>query len=165
MTDKEWFCDSVRKYESSFYSLAFSLLKNEADASEAVSEAILRAYSNLNKLNSKSAFKAWMLRIVHNTSVEIIRKNSHSVSIDDSVFETYQAEDNYNDTDIRVTVRRAVDNLPTAYKVVTELFYYENLSVNQIAEITSTNSAAVRKQLSRARAILREMLKDDFLYE
>lgn len=73
---KEEFCEQIRCYEKSMYHLALSILKNEADAGDAVSEAIYRAYRNRNTLKNKKAFQAWILQIVHNTAVEIIRKNS-----------------------------------------------------------------------------------------
>lgn len=56
----------------------------------------------------------------------------------------------------------AVNSLKQPYRTVVVLFYYENLSVSKIAQITSTNMVTVKKQLSRARKMLREILKEDF---
>ena len=67
-----------------------------------------------------------------------------------------------NDISARLTVREAVNSLKQPYRTVVVLFYYENLSVSKIAQITSTNMPAVKKQLSRARKMLREILKEDF---
>lgn len=56
------------------YYLAFSLVQNEADAADVIGEAILRAYKSIDGLKSEKAFKPWLLKIIHNTAVEYIRK-------------------------------------------------------------------------------------------
>ena len=83
MTDKDTFCDQIRLQERAMYYLAFSIVKNEADATEVISEAIFRAYKNLDTLKNIQAFKPWILRIVHNTAAEFIRKNSKTISFDE----------------------------------------------------------------------------------
>ena len=74
MTDKEEFCENIRLCEKAMYSLAISIVKSDSDAGEIISEAIYRAYKNINSLNSINSFKPWILSIVHNTAVEMIRK-------------------------------------------------------------------------------------------
>ncbi|MDD6208696.1 MAG: sigma factor-like helix-turn-helix DNA-binding protein [Clostridiales bacterium] len=65
---KDEFVRLVSKYRSGMYRMSYSLLKNQADAEDAVSEAILKAYENLEQLKKPSKFKAWMMQIVVNTS-------------------------------------------------------------------------------------------------
>ena len=160
MTDKNEFCENIRLYEKSMYSLAFSIVKNNADAAEVISESILRAYKNIQTLKKADSFKPWILRIIHNTAVEMMRKNSKIIPME----ETPDIPDDSpeNDITIRLSVREAVNSLKQPYRTVVVLFYYENLSVSKIAQITSTNMVAVKKQLSRARKMLREILKEDF---
>ena len=160
MTDKNEFCENIRLYEKSMYSLAFSIVKNNADAAEVISESILRAYKNIQTLKKADSFKPWILRIIHNTAVEMIRKNSKIIPME----ETPDIPDDSpeNDITIRLSVREAVNSLKQPYRTVVILFYYENLSVSKIAQITSTNIGTVKKQLSRARKMLREILKEDF---
>lgn len=62
----------------------------------------------------------------------------------------------------KLALHDAVAQLQTPYRTVVVLFYFENLSVSEIAKITGTNTAAVKKQLSRARKMLREILQEDF---
>ena len=160
MTDKNEFCENIRLYEKSMYSLAFSIVKNNADAAEVISESILRAYKNIQTLKKADSFKPWILRIIHNTAVEMMRKNSKIIPME----ETPDIPDDSpeNDITIRLSVREAVNSLKQPYRTVVVLFYYENLSVSKIAQITSTNMPAVKKQLSRARKMLLEILKEDF---
>lgn len=142
------------------YSLAFSIVGNDSDAGEIISESIYRAYKNLSTLKNENSFKPWMLRIVRNTAVELIRKSSKIIPEE----KNFEIPENSPENDIitKLTLFEAVNSLKPTYRTVVTLFYYENLSVSKIAQITSTNTAAVKKQLSRAREILREILKEDF---
>lgn len=160
MTEKEEFCENVRLCENAMYSLAYSIVKNDSDAGEIISEAIYRAYKNLDTLKNKKAFKSWMLQIVHNTAVEMIRKNSKIIPMEE--IEDTAGESGENEVATKLVLREAVESLKQPYRTVVVLFYYENLSVSKIAQITSTNVVAVKQQLSRARKMLREILKEDF---
>lgn len=159
MIDKDNFCEKVRSLEGAMYRLAFSLLKNEYDAADAMSEAVFRAYCNLASLRKESAFKTWMLRIVHNTSMELLKKRRDTLDIDEQF--DLSAEEPCVDTATRLTLQNAVHRLRQPYRTVILLFYYENLPIAQIAQITDTGSAAVRKQLSRAREMLKEILEKE----
>ena len=142
------------------YSLAFSIVKNNADAAEVISESILRAYKNIQTLKKADSFKPWILRIIHNTAVEMIRKNSKIIPIDE--LNNAVQESNENEIATNLTLKSAVEQLRQPYRTVVVLFYYENLSVSKIAQITDSNAVTVKQQLSRARKMLREALKEDF---
>ena len=160
LTDKDIFCEQIRLCEKAMYSLAFSIVRNDSDAGEIISESIYRAYKNLETLKNDNSFKPWILRIVHNTAVEMIRKNSKIIPMGE--IPDFPDDNLENDITTRLTVREAVNRLKQPYRTVVVLFYYENLSVFKIAQITNTNIGAVKKQLSRARKMLREILKEDF---
>ena len=160
LIDKDAFCEHIRLCEKAMYSLAFSIVRNDSDAGEIISESIYRAYKNLDTLKNENYFKPWMLRIVHNTAVEMIRKNSKIITSEKTP--NIPDDNPENEITARITIREAVNSLKQPYRTVVVLFYYENLSVSKIAQITSTNMPAVKKQLSRARKMLREILKEDF---
>lgn len=155
------FCEKVRLYEDAMYSLAFSILRNDQDASDAISESIMKAYCNVSQLKNTHAFKPWLLKIVNNTCLEMLRNKHTSLSID----EQYDVEDASNNRDIstKLVLREAVEQLAQPYRTVVVLFYYENLSIVEISTITGGSIIAVKKQLSRARSMLRNSLnKEDF---
>ena len=160
MIDKDTFCEHIRLCENAMYSLAFSVVRNEADAEEIISESIYRAYSKSDTLKNEKSFKPWILRIVHNTAVEMIRKNSKIIPF--SEIPDMPCDNAEKDITASLTLRNAVNGLKQPYRTVVVLFYYENLSVSEIAQITSSNIVAVKQQLSRARKMLREILKEDF---
>ena len=129
MIGKEEFCNKIKQCEVSMYYLAQSIVNDKEDASDVVNESILKAYEKLEHLKNEELFKTWILRIVHNTAIEMIRKNKKMLE-------------------------------KQTYREVKILFYYENLSVEEISQITNTNILTVRKQLSMVRKQLKELLKE-----
>ncbi len=159
MIDKDTFCRLVRQNEKAMYSVAFSILSNESDAADAISEAIYRAYKSLDTLKNEYAFKPWILRIVRNCAVELVRSNKNLLSIDDVEVEESSGE---NDIVTALTLRKAVEQLKQPYKEVVVLYYYEDLSIAQISKITGASVVTAKQQLSRARKMLRDMLMETF---
>ena len=159
MIDKDTFCRLVRQNEKAMYSVSFSILSNESDAADAISEALYRAYKNLDTLKNEYAFKPWILRIVRNCAVELVRSNKNLLSIDDVEVEESSGE---NDIVTALTLRKAVEQLKQPYKEVGVVYYYEDLSIAQISKITGASGVTAKQQLSRARKMLRDMLMETF---
>lgn len=162
MIDMDSFCRLIKQNEKAMYSVAFSILSNESDAADAISESIYRAYKNLDTLNNIYSFKPWLLRIVRNCAVELVRSNKKLLSIDDFEIEESSSE---NEIVTALTLRKAVDQLKQPYREVVVLFYFEDLSIAQISKITGTSVVTAKQQLSRARKMLREMLMETFSNE
>lgn len=157
---KDDFCEQIRLCEGAMYRLALSIVKNRCDAEDVLSEAVYLAYKNLDTLKNSRSFKPWILRIVHNAAVGLIRKNAPIVLTDTIPEENDENSENRLATSL--TLRQAVESLKQPYRTVVVLFYYENIPAAKIAQITGARPAAVKQQLSRARKLLWEMLKEDF---
>ena len=71
--EKEWFCNKIEEYKYSLYRLSLSILKNEQDAQDAVSEAICSAYAKLDTLSDKETFNLWMMSTLTYASYYIYR--------------------------------------------------------------------------------------------
>ena len=162
MTDKELFCEQIRQQEKAMYTLAFSVVRNETDAAEIISESIFRAYKSMDTLKNEKAFKPWILLIVHNTAVEFVRKNSKIISLDEVEIPD---ENNENRLITTISLKEAIESLKQPYRTVIVLFYYEDFSIAQISKITDASIATVKQRLFRARKQLREILKEDFRNE
>lgn len=159
--EREYFCECIRECEKGMYALAFGILKNEEDAADIMQESIIKAYCNLDALRDKKKFRPWIMSIVHNTAIEFIKKKKPTVDIE-SQWDLAE-EDPCVDTATKLTVWEAVQKLKLPYRTIVILFYYENCSVRQIANITSASEPAVRQQLLRARKMLAKLLdKEDF---
>lgn len=161
MTDKDYFCECIRQYENSMYKLAMGILKNEPDAEDAMQDAILKAYSNLDQLKDRSKFRPWILSIVHNCSIECIRKRKNMADIDEELW--IAAPEPTVDIAAKIAIWEAVQKLKMPFRTVIILFYYEDCSIIQIAEITNTNVNSVKTRLLRGRKMLAQLLsREDF---
>lgn len=154
INQKEWFCNNIKKLENGMYRLSYSILKNDADAQDAVQEAIYKSYKNLENLKDKRKFKPWIYKIVTNTSFEILKNTQNYLDIEE---ENIQSEN--VDIETNITLWNAVQNLKQPYRTVITLFYYEDMSIKEISKITGNNTDAVKKQLSRGREKIKEVIK------
>ena len=150
---KNWFCDNIKNLENGMYRLSYSILKNEEDAKDAVQEAIYNAYKNLETLKDKRKFKSWIYKIVANTSFEILRNKKNYIDIEQ---ENILAEK--IDIDTNLTLWKAVQGLEQPYRTTITLFYYEDMSIKEISEITGSKVDAIKKQLSRGRDKIKEVI-------
>lgn len=150
---KNWFCDNIKNLENGMYRLSYSILKNEEDAQDAVQEAIYNAYKNLETLKDKRKFKSWIYKIITNTSLEILRNKKNYIDIEQ---ENIPAEK--IDIDTNLTLWKAVQGLEQPYRTTITLFYYEDMSIKEISEITGSKVDAIKKQLSRGRDKIKEVI-------
>lgn len=159
MLANDAFCEQIRRQEKAMYSLALSVVGNETDAQDVLCEAIFRAYKSLDTLRDADAFRPWILKIVHNTAVEWIRKNAKTVFLHEVEIVKDSHENRLVTT---LPLKAAVESLRQPYRTVVVLYYYEEMPMAQIAKITGTTIVTVKQRLSRARKQLREILKEDF---
>jgi len=158
MLDKAWFSGQVIQNEKALYRTARMILRNDQDAEDAVQEAILSAYAALESLRDPERFKPWILRILTNQCYDICRRTRQTVDLSD-VEETLPASG--TDCTERLTLYQAVEQLPDDFRTAITLFYYEDLSVRQIAGVLGLTEAAVKTRLSRGRQSLRALLGEE----
>ena len=98
--DQDKFCENIKLCEKAMYFLAYSLVRNEEDAADVVSDAILKAYASLEKLRNTNHSKTWILSIVHNCAVELLRKNKNVIDIE----QVGDIEDKISNRDIETVI-------------------------------------------------------------
>ncbi len=153
---KEEFVTLIEEHKLSIYRFAKSILKNDVEVDDAISESILKAYKNRNKLKDKSSFKPWIMRIVANESYNLIRKNSRFEFIDNlETLNLVHIDKNYNE------LKEMIDDLSEEYSSVLALFYYEDMSIKEIAKVLEISEGTVKSRLSRAKSKLKILLKEE----
>ena len=150
---KKWFCDNIKDLENGMYRLSYSILRNETDAQDAVQEAIYRSYKNLEFLKDKRKFKSWIYKIITNTSFEMLKNKKDYLDI-----EQENVQEDKIDIDTNLTLWNAVQGLEQPYRTTITLFYYEDMSIKEISKITGTKIDAIKKQLSRGREKIKEVM-------
>ena len=150
---KKWFCDNIKDLENGMYRLSYSILRNETDAQDAVQEAIYKSYKNLKSLKDKRKFKSWIYKIITNTSFEMLKNKKDYLDI-----EQENVQEDKIDIDTNLTLWNAVQGLEQPYRTTITLFYYEDMSIKEISKITGTKIDAIKKQLSRGREKIKEVM-------
>lgn len=156
--DKNAFCNLIRDYKSSMYGVAKTILKEEEDIKDALSSSILKAYEGIGTLRNDEYFKTWLIKIVINQCYEICRKNSRITFLDKN---QKVNEERYVDTYEDLDLKRALDSLEEELKIIVELYYYEDLSLKDMAKILEVPQGTLKSRLSRARKRLYSILKED----
>ena len=153
--DKETFCAQVVRHQDALFRAAKAILRSDEDAEDAVQEAICAAFTNRDSLRDVEKFKSWMLRILTNKCYDICRKRKPTVALED-VADTLPAAS--TDPTERMTLWQAVLSLSDDLRVTVTLFYYEDLTIRQIARVLSLSEPAVKTRLSRGRDRLRRLM-------
>lgn len=170
------FEELVRRYDRKLLRIAYQVTHNTEDAQEAVQEAFLKAYRKLNQFQRKSTFCTWLIRIALNESLMILRRqrryaqelpfeyedaNGESVQVDVADWSP-NPEQSYNRSELQGILRKALEELSPALRIVFILQDLEGLSIKETAAVLDLNSNAVKARLHRARLQLREKLSKYF---
>ena len=144
---------------NSMYRVAFSVLKNDDEIYDAISNTTVIVFEKIENLKKEEFFKTWLMRILINECYKIYNQNKKIVYLENCSQETLekmQYSDKYSDIDMK--------NLGKDLKEITILYYFEDFSVKEIGEILDIPVGTVKSRLSRAREDLKKvLLKDDEL--
>jgi RNA polymerase sigma-70 factor, ECF subfamily len=161
----------IQPYERSVYSMALSMLQNEADAEDAAQEAFLKAFRNLDKFRGEAKFSTWLISITLNEARSRLRhkKTAKTDSLDElnegghvspALLRDWREipSEALERQEVRLLLQDAITDLPLIYREVFVLRDMESLSVNQSAEALGISVAAAKVRLHRARLMLQKRL-------
>lgn len=147
----------IRKYQTSVYAAAFGVCRNAMDAEDIAQDTFMAYHTSSKEFVDEEHAKAWLLRVAINRSIDLTRSfwRRNKVSIDDYAetlaFETPEAQ----------TLFLEVLKLPQKYRIVLHLYYYEDMSARQIADVLRISESNVGVRLTRARKMLKDKLGED----
>jgi RNA polymerase sigma-70 factor (ECF subfamily) len=173
----------MRRHNQTLYRTARSILKDDAEAEDAVQEAYLRAYRAIGSFRGDAKLSTWLVRIVVNEAIARSRKRNRSaevIRLDGDVEPGSEAaEVNMNEAtpeqpeqgalraETRRLLEKKIDELPDAFRAVFVLRALEEMTVEETAAVLEIPEATVRTRFFRARGLLREALarEIDFAFE
>ena len=147
---------AAEKYRDNIYAVAFNYFKNAPDADDIVQDVLLKLYRTDKIFESEDHVRNWLLRVTVNQCKKISISSWFRKNVP---LETY-AESLEYETPEESDLFFAVMNLPKKYRIIVHLFYYEDYSTKDIAEMLRLKEPTVRTRLMRARKILKERLSD-----
>ncbi|MBQ2972151.1 MAG: sigma-70 family RNA polymerase sigma factor [Ruminococcus sp.] len=145
----------VCESKDTMYRVSMSMLKNEQNALDCVSDAILKAYENLHKLRQEEYFKTWLIRILINECKKTLKKHNREVGLEERLCDISSRDNPY----ISVEIGEAIDNLPEKIRLVVIMFYIEEYSIKEIKRVLNIPEGTVKSRLNKGRILLKEQLK------
>lgn len=135
------------------YRLAYSYVKNVDDALDIVQESIYKAIRSMDSLKNSDNIKTWFYKIVVNTSLDFLRTRNKLVLFENEALydNNLQTVDSYQDFDLK----SALELLPDDYRSIIVLRYFEDLKIEEIAQILNQNVNTVKTHLYKSLEKLR----------
>ena len=157
----------VNTYQEMAVNIAYRICENMQDAEDVVQESFVKAYKNLHTFRLESKFSTWLYRIVFNTAVTFTKAKMWVV--DDEVETVAHDVSSELDTTSQIElnetseiVSHVLSKMPKAYGLTLTLFYLEDHSVKEVAEITGLNNSNVKVMLFRARKMFKELMEKTY---
>lgn len=169
--DQKAYAELMQRYKDSIFFMVLKMVNNKDDAMDLTVETFGKAFENIERYKPDFAFSTWLFRIATNASIDFIRKKRLNVVSIDSVVDD-EGDDrplqikseslNPEETSIKKQqneqLKILVEKLPSRYKTLIVLRYYEELSYEEIAQELDIPLGTVKAQLFRARDFLYNIL-------
>jgi len=145
----------IKKYADMVYRMAFAHVRSHSDADDIFQEVFLRYVKKHPQFENEEHEKRWFLKVTANCAKSYLTSAwmRYFVPLEEEIFQ--EPEEN--------RLSEALLQLPPKYRDVVHLHYYEGYKTEEIAEILGRKPDTIRKQLSRARDMLKKILEEEFL--
>lgn len=156
----------VDRYKDLVYTLALRMLKHKEEAEEVAQDTFIKVFKSLDNFKGDSKFSTWIYKVAYNTCLDTIKKNKkhhNNVAIDEYTFNKLDTIDNALDNIIKeeksVLIKNCINKLPEDSSALLTLFYFEELSLDEISKIINIEANTVKVKLFRARKKLAVILE------
>jgi RNA polymerase sigma-70 factor (ECF subfamily) len=164
--DKRAYAELVDRHKEKAMTLAMRMLKNREDAEEAIQDAFVRAFNALPRFEWKSSFSTWFYRIVYNVCATQLSRRGEDLHVsldtgdDEKILELSSGEPlpdiRFESNEMEQIVLSEVEKLSPLYGAICTLFFVQDMSYDQIVEVTGLPLGTVKVRLFRGRLMLRE---------
>jgi RNA polymerase sigma-70 factor, ECF subfamily len=164
LTNEETLEVLVDDYWISVKKLAYTYVKDWALAEDITQEVFIKCYNNLERFRGDSSYKTWLYKITVNRCKDEFRSkwyrtlNFLDSAMGKSVNTSISAEQSFLEEDERQEFYELVLSLPMKYREVIILFYYEEMSIDEIHNLLETNINTVKTRLKRGKLLLKNMV-------
>ena len=169
--DKEAFSSLVNAYKDMVFTVCLRMLSSDADAEEAAQDVFVKAFRSIGSFQAKAKFSTWLYRIAYNHCISVIRKKVKMIDLVDDIPEGEVDEGEMNGLDKISAEERskylklAIESLAETDAVVVTLFYYDELSLEEIAQVTGLSSSNIRIKLHRSRKKMYQVICENLKSE
>lgn len=172
--DQKAYAELLQRYRESVFFMMMKMCNNKDDAEDLTIEAFGRAFKKLDQYSPDYAFSTWLFKIASNNAIDFLRRKKQKFSISlDNKSDEYEGQDHSQniksntpdpeETFIRKqknnNLRLLVNNLKPKYREMIELFYFQEMSHEEISQKLELPIGTIKAQLFRARELLYNALK------
>lgn len=170
--DLEAYGHLVRLYKDMVFSLSLTILKNRQDAEDLCQDVLVKTFRMLPQYRHEAPLKAWLYRIAYHEALnrlKNLRRTRSTVELDEagnrSPLAYNSAVVGLENIDRKQMLRHALDQLSTQDQVLIQAYYFEDLSIREMSELTGLSESNVKIKLHRSRKILHEVLQKNMADE
>lgn len=145
---------AVYHYSDMVYKLAFAKTGSKYDADDIFQEVFIRYIKKKPEFLSENHRKAWILRVTLNCSLSFLKNpfRKHTQKLCENL--EFKDKETFD-------LHKELTKIPQKYRDVIHLFYYEQLSINEISFMLKRKPSTVRTQLTRARSLLKNFINEE----
>lgn len=149
--------EAVEKYGDMLYRISLLILKNTADAEDAVQETFIKYFTKAPEFTDGEHEKAWLITVATNKCRDMLRYRTRHETESEELLNTYAVEKSDSG------ILEALMELSDKYRIIMVLFYVEQYKIDEIADITGVSVSAVKMRLSRGRKLLEEKYRKEYM--
>ncbi|MEE0881571.1 MAG: sigma-70 family RNA polymerase sigma factor [Turicibacter sp.] len=154
----------IEQYGQEVYKIAYFYMKETQLAEDVFQEVFYKVIKNYHKFNHQSSEKTWLIRITINTCKDMLRtswiKRVTTFGVLQDSENEYEKPYDIEKKETNKELYELIQRLPQKYKEILLLFYYKDLTYEEISEILQIPEGTVRSRLSRAREKLKKMMNE-----
>jgi RNA polymerase sigma-70 factor, ECF subfamily len=165
---EDGFEELVRRYQRPITAYVYRMLNDYESSLDVTQEVFIKVYNSLEKYSSDYKFSTWLYRIAHNAAIDHMRRNSANLQSletenDEGAYQMQiespllTPEQERERSEWRSEIEAVVKCLPSVYKELILLRHAQDLSYDEIAEVTNLPLGTVKNRLFRAREMMREI--------
>ncbi|MGG3563288.1 sigma-70 family RNA polymerase sigma factor [Neobacillus rhizosphaerae] len=160
--------DLMNEYGTMVKRLAFSYVKDKSLAEDIAQEVFISAYKNLNSFKGNSSYKTWIYRIAINRSKDMVKSKAYRMVSLSHIINPFKKSSISTEVEVirRENTNKVVEcilTLPVKYREIIYLFYYEDLKIHEIHQITNINTETIKSRLRRGKQLLKNKLSAEDL--
>ena len=140
-------------YSQELMNISYGYTKSRDDSLDIIQNVFTKIVNNPKQFNNLNEEKYWLIRITINECKDFLRKKSKRPIINADLVNSFSNYD--SETENLHYIADVVKTLPEKYKVVIILFYWDSLSIKEIAKVLKVSEDAVKKRLERARKLIK----------
>lgn len=156
------FEEIVKRYQKRLFFFVYHITQDEKDAEEIIMDTLFNIYRTIERIDINRKFSTYIFEIAKNNAISYLRKRKYTVTLeeesllylDESIYEKLILQEEMD------LLKKAINRLNLRYKLIINLYYFEDQSYEEISTKTNLPLNTVRTHLFRARVLLRKELKN-----